>query len=138
MLHRDGARRLLHRQKAHRDGIAAGHRQFDAATPSPMAQQLVGHLDHAAGAVAHQRVGADRAAMVEIDEDLQAAPDDIVRFPALDVRDKADAARIVLVPRIVEPFVALQGHPKSLCHRPQGRTFTTANAGRDPPSRQYA
>jgi hypothetical protein len=48
-----------------------------------MAQQLVRHLDHAAGAVADQRVGPDRAAMVEIEEDLQPAADDIVRFSAL-------------------------------------------------------
>ena len=72
-----------------------------------MAQQRVRHLDHAAGAVADQRVGADRAAMVEIDEDLQPAADDIVRFSALDVGDKADAARIVLVARIVEALFAL-------------------------------
>ncbi len=114
VLDRDGARLLVHRQKAHCHRIAAGGRQGEAALRRPMAQQLVRHLDHAAGAVAHQRVGADRAAMVEVDEDLQAAADDVVRFSALDVDDKADAARIVLVARIVESSGLACCHPHSL------------------------
>ena len=36
------------------------------------AVELVGNLDQDAGAVAHQLVGADRAAVVEVLEDLQA------------------------------------------------------------------
>jgi hypothetical protein len=49
--------------------------------------------------------------MVEVEEDLQSAADDIVRLSALDVRDKTDAARVVLVAWIVEAFFALQCHP---------------------------
>ncbi len=104
--------RFVHRQKAHRDRIAAGRRQVEAALLGPIAQQPVRHLDHAAGAVADQRVGSDRAAMVEIDQDLQPAADDIVRFSALDVRDKADAAGVVLVARIIEAFFASRCHPQ--------------------------
>ncbi len=143
MLDRDGARLSSHRKEAHRDGIAALGRQFDAALSRPVAQQTVRHLDHAAGAVAHQRVGADRAAMVEVDEDLQAAADDVVRFSALDIDDKADAARIMLVARIVEssagPFCR---HPRSLFNQCRGRAGPlllrgqTAAAIRH--SRQYA
>ena len=61
------------------------------------AVELVGDLDQDAGAVAHQLVGADRAAMVEVLEDLQALLDDGVRFAAGDVGDEADAAGVVLV-----------------------------------------
>ena len=43
------------------------------------AVELVGDLDQDAGAVAHQRIGADRAAVVEVLEDLQALLDDRVR-----------------------------------------------------------
>src|SRR5204862_2045574 len=82
--------------------------QFDAAFRRPMAQQLIRHLDHAAGAVADQRIRADRAAVIEVDEDLQAALDDVVRFSAFDVNDKADAARIMLVARIVESPIGLR------------------------------
>ncbi len=114
MLDRDGARLALHRQKAHRDRVTAWWRQFEAALLGPMTQQPVRHLDQAAGAVADQRIGADRAAMVEVDEDLQAATDDVVRFSAFDVDDKADAARIMLVARIVESSVPFRCHPRSL------------------------
>jgi len=67
----------------------------------PVAQQRVRHLDQAAGAVANQWVGADRTAMVEIDQDLQAALDDVVRFSPFDIGDETDAAGIMLVARIV-------------------------------------
>ena len=119
MRDRDGARRFVHRQKAHRDRVAAGRRQFEAALLGPVAQQRVRHLDHAAGAVADQRIGADRAAMVEIDQDLQPAADDIVRFSALDVRDKADAAGIVLVARIIEALFRV-AMPSSMLFRAAG------------------
>ena len=66
------ARLLVLRQEAHGHGVVAGRRQVDARLARPVAQQRVGDLDQAAGAVAHQRVGADRAAVVEIDQDLQA------------------------------------------------------------------
>ena len=36
----------------------------------------IGNLNQDAGAIAHQRIGAHRAAMVEIDEELQALADD--------------------------------------------------------------
>ena len=68
-LDRELPRRLVLRQEAHGDGVVAGRRQVDRLLPRPVAQQGVGDLDQAAGAVAHQRVGADGAAMVEIDQD---------------------------------------------------------------------
>ncbi len=108
------ARGFLLRQEAHGDGIVAGRRQLDAGGAGPIAQQAIGHLDQAAGAVAHQRVGADRAAMVEIDQDLQAAADDLVRLAALDVGDKADAARIMFVARIVKSLAFRKAHRQSL------------------------
>jgi len=48
--------------------------------------------------------------VVEIDKDLQAAADDVVRLLALDIGDEADAARIVLVARIVESLSFRQSH----------------------------
>ena len=66
------ARLLVLRQEAHGDGVVAGRRQVDACLARPVAQQGVGDLDQAARAVADQRVGADGAAVVEVDQDLQA------------------------------------------------------------------
>ena len=88
----------------------AGRRQGQAVLVRPVAQQRVGDLDQAAGAVAHQRVGADRAAMVEVDQDLQARADDVVRLAALDVGDEADAARVVLVARVVQSWSRRGAH----------------------------
>ena len=51
------------------------------------AVEVVGDLDQDAGAVAHQLVGADRAAVVEVLEDLQSLLDDSVGLLALDVSD---------------------------------------------------
>jgi len=68
----------------------------------PIAQQRIGHLDQAARSVTDQRIGPDRAPMVEIDQDLQTARDDVMRFSSLDVGDETDAARIVLVAWVVE------------------------------------
>src|SRR5262249_16197361 len=99
------------RQEAHRYGIAAERRQFEATALRPIAQQLVGHLDHTAGTVADQRVGPYRSAMIQIHQDLQPLLDDVVRFSSADVGDKADAARVVLVAWIVKPSVALRRHP---------------------------
>src|SRR5262249_14522721 len=96
-------------------------RQVEPALLGPLAQQRIRDLDHAAGAVADQRVGADRAAVIEVYQDLQTAADDVVRFSAFDVDDKANAARIMLVAGIVEPWSSRLGHPRTL-FRTCGRT----------------
>ncbi len=79
-----------------------------------MAQQRVRDLDQAAGAVADQRIGADRAAMVEIDEDFETAADDVVRFSAFDVGDKTDAARVMLVAGIIQAWSSCLSHRQML------------------------
>ena len=76
----------------------------------PVAQERIGNLDQDAGAVADQRIGAHRAAMVEIDQELQALADDLVGLCALDVGDKADAAGVMLVARVVETLFRRQTH----------------------------
>src|SRR6202042_1524086 len=49
-----------------------------------------------AGAVSHQRVGADGTSVVEVLEDLQALRDDGMRLLPRDLGHEADAASIVL------------------------------------------
>ena len=53
-------------------------------------------------AVAGVVLAAAGAAMVQVVERRQAVADELVRFPPLQVDDEADAAAIVLVPRVVE------------------------------------
>ena len=62
-----------------------------------LAEKLVRHLDEDAGTVPGIRVGTSRAAMFEIDEEVEGLADYRVRTNAFDVRDKADAAGVVLV-----------------------------------------
>ena len=65
-------------------------------------EELVRDLHQDAGAVAGARIGADRAAMLEVDQNRQRILDDLVRLAALDVGDESDAAGILGECRIVE------------------------------------
>ena len=91
------AGRVLLGQEDHADAVLAGGRQLDALLGHLFAVQRVGQLDQDAGAVAHQLVGADGAAVVQVLQDLQRLADDVVALLALDVGDEADAAGVVLV-----------------------------------------
>ena len=95
------ARLFLLRKEAHANGIIARRGELDRLRPRPIAQQRVGQLDHAAGTITAQRVGADPAAMIEIGENLEPVADDPGGFLASDMRDKANAARIMFVARVV-------------------------------------
>jgi len=64
----------------------------------------VRNLHQNAGAVAGAWIGADRAAMLEIAENVERVGDDLMRLLALDIGDEADAAGILLQRGIVEAF----------------------------------
>ena len=91
---------LRHEQIA--DGIFAGGRQFESKLGSLLRKELVRHLHQNAGAVTHARIGADRAAVLEIAKNAQSIFDELVRLAALDVGDETDAAGILIERRIVE------------------------------------
>src|SRR5262249_56328138 len=74
------------------------------------AQQAIRRLNEATRPVADQRVGSDRAAMVEIDQDLQTARNDVMRFSPPNIGDETDTARIMLVARVVETLSPWQCH----------------------------
>ena len=65
-------------------------------------EKSVRNLNQDAGAVACLRIAAASAAMRQIDQNLDALEDDVVRFPPVDIGDKADAAAIVLMLRVIE------------------------------------
>ena len=66
----------------------------------------MGHLREDAAAVAGQRIAAAGAAMGEIDENLKAASQHVMRALAVNIDDEADAAGVVLVGRIVKTSLA--------------------------------
>ena len=92
-----------------------------AASASLGLQELVRHLHQDAGAVAGQRIAAARAAMRQVLQNLQALLHDVVRLDAFDVGDEADAAGVVLEPRIVQsllPSVCATRSCRTLPHTP--------------------
>ncbi len=84
------------------DGVFAGCRQLEAEFGRLREEELVRDLHQDAGAVAHARIGTDRAAVLEVAQDPQAVFDDLMRLAALDVGDEADAAGILVELGIVE------------------------------------
>src|SRR5262249_28358803 len=65
-------------------------------------EECVRNLREDAGAVASARIGTNRATVLEIAENLQRVFDDLMRLAALDVGDEADAAGILVEPRVIE------------------------------------
>jgi hypothetical protein len=72
--------------------------------------------------------------MVEVDEDLQPACDEVVRFSSLDVGDETDTARIMLVARVVEALSLRQSHRRMLFTRRSWREYAR-RAGSARPNR---
>ena len=89
-------------EEALADGVVAGLRQRD---PEPRAlpeEERVGHLGQDAGAVSGLLLRPPGAAVVEVDEDLDALLDDLVGPDVVEIGDEADAAGVVLEAGIVE------------------------------------
>ncbi len=110
-----GDKRLVAWHEEIADGIFARLRQGHALLRHLLAEEAVGDLDENARAVAHQRVGTDRAAMREVFQHEEAIAHDLMRLLALEMGDEADAAGIMFVPWIVEPLFSRQ--PGGECGR---------------------
>ena len=80
----------------------AGRRQLDADLGRLPGEEPVRHLNQDAGAVAGARVGADRAAVLEIEQDRERVLHELMRLLVLDVGDEADAARVLVERGIVQ------------------------------------
>ena len=84
------------------NAIGPRRRQLEAEAPGLRAEKLVRDLDKDARAIARKRIGANRAAMLKIEQDLEAVLDDLVALHALDVGNEAKAAGVVLIGGLVE------------------------------------
>ncbi len=82
----------------------------------------VWNLNQNAGAVTAQRIGAHSATMIEVLQDQQGLLDQRMAGSSLDVRNKADTARVVFVRTGIQPvpgcvinrdFQVLRTHPSS-------------------------
>ena len=90
-------RGMLLGQEDHAHSVFAGRRQLDALARHFLAVERVRHLDQDARPVAHELVGAHRAPVVEVFQDLQALLNDRMALFALDVRDETDSASVMFV-----------------------------------------
>ena len=95
-----GGRMTRHKELS--DCVVAWLGQVEPELRAFRRKEAVGDLRQDAASVAKRRVGADRAPVVEIDQDLQALFENVMRLPVLHVRHEADAARIVFLRRVVE------------------------------------
>ena len=70
----------LHRQEHHADAVGARLGQRETQLRAFARKELVRDLDQNAGAVARLRIAAASAAMRQVDQDLDALADDVVRL----------------------------------------------------------
>ena len=82
--------------------VLSGRRQADAERVRDFPQKSIGRLNQDAGAVTGVGLAAARAAVLQVDEHLEAALDDGVRTLSLYIDDEADAARVVLEARVIQ------------------------------------
>ena len=90
------------RQKKLADRVFSGLRQNDAQFFGLLREKFVRNLDKNAAAVAKLRIGADGAAMIQIEQDLKAHLDDVVAGRVMQIGDEADAAGIMFLGGIVK------------------------------------
>ena len=68
---------------------------------SMLAPFITQYLDQYPGTIAHQGIGTDSTAMIEIFQDQQSLLDDRMALLAFDVGYKTDATGVVLIGRVV-------------------------------------
>ncbi len=82
--------------------VGSQGRQVDARSGHDLPEETIRRLDQEAGAVAGVRLAAAGAAVLQVDQDLQAARDDRMGSPTRYVDDEPDATGIVFERRVVQ------------------------------------
>jgi hypothetical protein len=100
MLALDTRGRIL-RQEHHADAITSGLRQRDRAVSANSPKKCMWDLQQNACAIAGAGVGSNSAPVGKILEKLERFLYNVARANAMDVRDEADAARIMFVGRVI-------------------------------------
>ena len=128
-------RRMLARQEDHAHAVLSRRRQRDALGRQFLAIERIRQLNQDAGAVAAQRVGPHRAAVIEVVQDQQRLLHQRMAALALDVRHEPDPAGIVLIRRRIQTQRRrLLNHPLLMrIHNPSNRTTSQFKASQHPP-----
>jgi hypothetical protein len=93
--------------------VLSCRREVDADPACLLAKEPVGRLNQDPGTVAGIRLASTGAAMEQDDEDLEGLTDDPMRSSSFYVDDESDAARVMLMRRVVE---TLRWLLSSVCH----------------------
>jgi len=96
------APRIFARHEQHADRIIARSGQREAELGCLLGKKPVGKLNQNAGAVAGARIGADGAAMLEVQQNGQRVRNDRVRPASFDVGNETDTARILIEGRVIK------------------------------------
>ena len=73
-------------------------------------EEAIGGLNQNAGTVTGVRFAAAGAAVLQIDQDTQRLPHDVMRALPLHMHDEADAARVALVEGVVQTLTGVRRH----------------------------
>ena len=87
----------IHGKKNHSHAIFAGRGKRESQARALALEKLVRDLNQDARAIARLRIAAARAAMRQVDEDLNTFQHDIVGFLPFDIGDEPESAGVVLV-----------------------------------------
>ncbi len=102
LLHGDGLCGAVGGEEGDTDGVAAGRGELEA---GHLAQERVGDLAEDSGAVARVRLGAGRAAVLEVPQYGQGLLNKCVGGLAGEVRHESDATGVLLVARVVHALL---------------------------------
>ncbi len=103
---------LLHRKKRHAHGVMAGLGQSESKLGAFAREECMRNLNQNARAIPGFRVASAGTTMSQVQQNLNALADNVVTLMAADAGDKANAASIVLVRRVIE---ALSGGQSGSC-----------------------
>ena len=96
---------MFFRQKHHANAILAKRGQSHADLGHVFTEQGVWNLNQDTRAVAHQGVRTDRAAVVEVFQNLECLPHDRMAFLAFDVCHKTNTTGVVFVGGVVQTLM---------------------------------
>ncbi len=97
-------RGLLPGQEEHGHAVVTGGRQHEAQALSFGGKEFIGDLEKDPGAIAGALIAAHGAAVLHVHQHVLGHVEDGVVLAAGDAHHRADAARVVLVPGIIEAY----------------------------------